>query len=284
MEQRWGINTNMSGVYIIVCTANNKFYIGSSGCLEERYEEHNQDSKIANFKIKEMNADVIKYGSDSFIFDVLCTCNYKITTLLESYFIEKYEAKVKGYNKINASKNLKKNSCKYRYTYILQEEILDSKYNNLLDLFMVDIFDYRRSKSKIMIPLGDLITILEVDYKINLSIDLMPILKIIYKLDLDVYIKQKDNSVYIISGNQIFSLLNANRIHSFLKSDTPIDEKLKLNLWNTRNLNDIILECPALKKEIKCSVNINDSTEFKYKYKITDIRYTCYLHIKKEYY
>ena len=49
---------NMSGVYIVTCTGNNKFYIGSTEKLEDRYEQHMKDCKYATFKAEEMNKNV----------------------------------------------------------------------------------------------------------------------------------------------------------------------------------------------------------------------------------
>ncbi|WP_346884303.1 GIY-YIG nuclease family protein [Clostridium sp. UBA4395] len=272
------LSMEKSGVYIIVCTANNKFYIGSCECLGGRFEQ--QDSKFAT---DEMEEDAKKYGSDSFMFDVLCTCNYKITTLVENYYIKKYEAIKKGYNKINAPKNLKEGSGKFEFIFktgkdCLDEEIrLDYENNKLLDILMVDMFDYQNSKNKIIISLDELLAILKLDFKVDLSENIKPIFYVIHKLDLDIYVKNNENDVYIISGKEIFNFLDRNRMYSLLRTDKKIDQKLKIDICTPFNLNNIFVKCPKLHKDFKYNVNYKDSNEFKSKYNIIDIRYTHYL-------
>jgi predicted GIY-YIG superfamily endonuclease len=271
-----------SGVYIIVCNANNKFYIGSSRCLSERFEQQDLQPET-----KEMKADVKKYGSDNFSFDILCTCNYKITTLIENYYIKKYEAIKRGYNMISASKNLKKGRGRYNYipktneSYLDEEARLDYEHNKMLDLFMLDMFDYQNEDDEIAISLMEILNILEFKFNINLSEDITPIIHVLYKLDLDIYIKHNENDVYIISGKEIFNFLKSNVIHSSLKSDSQIDEKLKVDICRRHDLNDIFVKCPKLHRNFKYNTSYQDFNEFESKYNITDIRYSHYLNTKR---
>lgn len=272
-----------SGVYIIVCTANNKFYIGSTSYLGGRYENYKEYSKGLGFRVDEMKEDVKKYGSGNFSFDILCTCNYKITTLIENYYIKKYKAIKRGYNKNNATKNLQEGMGRFNHIlktgefWLDEESRLDYEHNKMLDLFMLDIFDYQSGNDEIAISLMEILNILEFNFDINLSEDITPILHVLYKLDLDTYIKHNEKDVYIISGKEIFNFLNSSVIYSSLKSDNQIDEKLKVDICRRHNLNDIFLKCPKLHSGLKYATNYQNLNKFKNKYSITDIRYSHYL-------
>lgn len=87
-----------TGVYRILCLENQKVYIGSSVNLRRRYLDHwsrLRHKKHGNVKLQ--NA-WNKYGSESFVFDVLEYCDKKILQEKEQYWMETLNACDKGFN------------------------------------------------------------------------------------------------------------------------------------------------------------------------------------------
>lgn len=262
---------NMSGVYIITCTGNDKFYIGSTEKLEIRYEQHMKDCRYASFKVKEMNVDALKYGIDSFKFDALCTCNYRVLTIVENHYIKLYNAKENGYNKRFApNKLISKN--KYRYTPISQLAIEDSKVNNLLDLFITHISKFETHNNSIIVSLTQLIEIFETETGLYEEY-INNFLGLISKLDSNCYFKHpNENIIYKISGKQLGSLFNGG---SFFKSNIPLDKDFRRYLSKGITTNNIFIEIDELKNNYS-SINFIANEEYINKYDIKDLRHNPY--------
>lgn len=84
------INENTFGfVYEIINTVNNKKYIGKKQCVRKlkkkplkgkknkRIEMKESDWKEYTSSSKELNEDIVKYGKDKFIFNILYSCSSK---------------------------------------------------------------------------------------------------------------------------------------------------------------------------------------------------------------
>lgn len=76
-------------IYLIVNTVNNKKYIGKKQCTSRikrkplkgkknsRIEHKESDWRSYTSSSNELNADILKYGKDKFIFKILRTCDSK---------------------------------------------------------------------------------------------------------------------------------------------------------------------------------------------------------------
>lgn len=77
-----------SGVYKMINIISGNFYIGSSKNISKRIGAHRyaiKNKKHDNVRIQE---DAIKYGIDSFKFEVLEYCDFKVTHNREQYYFE----------------------------------------------------------------------------------------------------------------------------------------------------------------------------------------------------
>jgi group I intron endonuclease len=61
----------MKVIYKITCTANGKFYIGSTVNKTQRWARHRKDLRSGTHPNKNMLASWIKYGEESFVFEVV---------------------------------------------------------------------------------------------------------------------------------------------------------------------------------------------------------------------
>lgn len=61
----------MCVIYKITCTANNKFYIGSTVNKRQRWASHRRDLRAGTHKNKSMQASWSKYGEALFVFEVV---------------------------------------------------------------------------------------------------------------------------------------------------------------------------------------------------------------------
>jgi hypothetical protein len=82
------------GVYMVKCLVNNKFYIGQSVSPNSRKSDH-----ASIYVIKEKNnntnlnlqADLVKYGKDKFIFGIIEHCEPEQLLEREKYYINLYQ-------------------------------------------------------------------------------------------------------------------------------------------------------------------------------------------------
>jgi hypothetical protein len=87
-------------IYKITCLTNNKKYIGKKQCKtifkrkplkgkrNKRHEERETDWKTYTSSSRELNEDIIKYGKDNFIFEIIQCCDSKFAL---SYFEAKLQ-------------------------------------------------------------------------------------------------------------------------------------------------------------------------------------------------
>lgn len=89
----------MTGIYAILNTFNDKFYIGSAVNLKERWWQHKTRLNIGDHHNKHLNNAWKKYGRDVFIFVVLEYCSIDELFVKEQYWIDKTKVCEIGYNK-----------------------------------------------------------------------------------------------------------------------------------------------------------------------------------------
>ena len=98
-----------AGIYMIICTANNKFYIGASTSIKDRITQHWSKLRGGVHDSIEMQEDFFKYREESFIAKELCILhepNDAIIKVLEYLYIQEYEPQ---YNTITFSEYSEKN-------------------------------------------------------------------------------------------------------------------------------------------------------------------------------
>jgi group I intron endonuclease len=99
-EQGDSIVMVQGGVYKILCTANGRFYIGSSHCITARWKEHRYQLERGCHKSRHMQFAWNKYGADAFVFEVLqYEGDRDAREVLEQHFLDTLQPfDVKGFN------------------------------------------------------------------------------------------------------------------------------------------------------------------------------------------
>lgn len=99
----------MTGIYIIKNIINNKVYIGQSTDMKDRLCHHKSHLKYGRHSNILLQEDWDKYGSNSFVFSVLCECDKSELDEQECYYIEYYDSAnpEHGYNKEGGGKQHK---------------------------------------------------------------------------------------------------------------------------------------------------------------------------------
>lgn len=87
-----------SGIYEIKCNPTNKIYIGQSIDVDNRLKTHLNELKNNNHCNKELQEDFNTYGSISFEFKIIASCEPEVLNCLEKYYIDKYSKLNKSYN------------------------------------------------------------------------------------------------------------------------------------------------------------------------------------------
>ena len=84
-------NSTLLGIYEIRNKTNNKFYIGSSINLKERFAHHRGRLKRSEHKNQHLQSSWNKYGSDKFEFNTLIYCDESTLYFYEQLFIDKLD-------------------------------------------------------------------------------------------------------------------------------------------------------------------------------------------------
>lgn len=87
-----------AGVYIIVCRANYRFYIGSSKDLRARWVSHRSDLRRGDHGNKHLQHAWAKYGELQFTVGVMEYCPESDIIFREQYYIDTYRAYEIGFN------------------------------------------------------------------------------------------------------------------------------------------------------------------------------------------
>lgn len=120
-------------IYKITNTVNGKTYIGQTVQKPEvRFKAHVNELNAGKKKNSKFQNAWKKYGKDSFVFEVLMTCDTSELDIQERLFIKKYDSFRHGYNATkaaeyyNCSKTIISRACKgelktaasYRWCFI----------------------------------------------------------------------------------------------------------------------------------------------------------------------
>lgn len=154
------------GIYKITCLKNNKFYIGSSKNIKQRWKYHLSYLRKNNHHSTYMQRCYNKYGEDSFKFEVLLEMfeyNEELLRLIEQYYIEETRPEFNSmsstiYNITKEWKNKISKSTKLLYTekgYINPRKGVGNKYN-VYDILGNKIYDNK--------SLSEIATSLKTDY------------------------------------------------------------------------------------------------------------------------
>lgn len=113
----------MIGIYKITNKINNQSYIGQSIDIENRWSQHIK-GKSSN---KDLHNDIIFYGVENFIFEILEQCKKEELNEKEIYWIKFYNTYFDGYNKNSGGGNSEQCTEKTRkkvYCYDLEGTFL----------------------------------------------------------------------------------------------------------------------------------------------------------------
>lgn len=141
------MKNDISGIYSITNTINQKKYIGSSKHIYSRWREHKRLLKKNKHHSGHLQKSWNKYGEDSFKFDVVCECDCSELLLKEQYYIDYYKSYQEefGYNISSTAKGgtVKCYSIddidKYNYVFTKEQfikiiELLQDPFNQLIDI------------------------------------------------------------------------------------------------------------------------------------------------------
>lgn len=90
--KEWQQYKNVAGIYKITCTGNNKFYIGSSVNIFNRWNVHISELRAGSHRSEYLQRSYNKYGEESLRFDVLQiieTTDTELLVTVEFYYIDK---------------------------------------------------------------------------------------------------------------------------------------------------------------------------------------------------
>ena len=125
----------ISGIYKITNKITGDFYIGSSKNIKERWASHKWQSTWNRFPNNPMYQDMKKYGTDSFVFEILEIVEPEELKVTEQQFIETLKP---AYNQMNANGIDVDKYKKYQKEYEKTDKGKEShrkasnKYNNQL--------------------------------------------------------------------------------------------------------------------------------------------------------
>lgn len=107
-NEKYGYNTlesgyNLSGVYLIRCTSNQKLYVGSSRNIGKRFNYHKSELRSQSHYNENMQDDWNRFGENAFMLEIL-----ELTADLlprEKEWINKLEADRVGYNQCSENQH-----------------------------------------------------------------------------------------------------------------------------------------------------------------------------------
>lgn len=124
------------GIYVIKCLCNGKIYIGQAEDIREKIENYIKKFKnksIDSRYMKGLKEDLLKYGEDAFVIEVIAFCAYDNLNFLERYFIKKYKSIEFGYNTINGKRTI--NNTKYEFELGILEARKECRVNNIISKY-----------------------------------------------------------------------------------------------------------------------------------------------------
>lgn len=96
----------MTGIYGILCTETNKWYVGASKDIDSRLKAHRSELKISSWTCKKgMHQDVKRFGMKSIKFYVLEECLPCELVEREGFWMFKLNSIRNGYNTMTSGSN-----------------------------------------------------------------------------------------------------------------------------------------------------------------------------------
>lgn len=226
-----------SGVYMIMCKANGKCYIGSSYNIMKRVREHFDNLFLNEHSIIELNNDFKEYGIENFEAIQLASCSGELKNYIEGYYIKKYDSRNTGYNANEAGISFEIKSMADELVYEKPQEIKGEieVLKNRSKEFLNDNFDNAQ-----VIGINNLIN----DYRIMITecLNYKGLIHLIQELELKVYIKSMTGFFYYqCDGLNLKYILNG---MAFRCNELLADEYDDLM---TFNIKDVYIECPGFK-------------------------------------
>lgn len=233
---------NICGIYIIRCLANGKIYVGQAENIKIKVENYLKAIKSGNISTKHMKGvreDVLKYGEDSFVIEVICFCGSENLNFLERYFIKKYRAIKFGYNTINGYKTVKKE--KFKFNLNIPEARKEFEFNNSVSQYRKKFGQFE--EYKYLIEYDDLKKALKINSEYENEI-----LEFIQRMDFIIYIKSY-SEYYKVNGNQLKNFLfyikkfkfdNAEIKRDYLESKRRNSEKIFIQCTFSEECKEIL--------------------------------------------
>ncbi|MDU2123451.1 MAG: GIY-YIG nuclease family protein [Clostridium celatum] len=188
------------GIYVIKCVVNGKIYIGQAKNIKDKVEKYIRainNNKVSTKHMKGVREDILNYGEDSFVIEVISFCGYENLNFLERYFIKKYNAIQYGYNSRNGYRTVSK--IKSEFNLDIPEVIEEFEFNNSVSRYRIAFGS--NEEYKYIIKYEDLKGVLEINSEYENEM-----IEFIERMDFLVYIKNY-NDYYKINGNQLKNFL-----------------------------------------------------------------------------
>lgn len=226
---------NTSGVYLQVCNANERKYVGRAQHMRTRVKQEMNDMEINNIEKvqnKKMKVDFDRFGKECFEYYVLQECSENLSIYLEDFYIRTFDAVNKGYNsRYGDLKSLNKKHFSTEDKYFLSNiETVGKEYDWVIKKVNLEIFDktsWRHCK------LYDFINEFKVIINKYATIDV--ILEVLIKLEFPVFIYNPLGDFYYeITATEFRNLYN----DEYSYPNKIIEDELKEITFN-RNLNNV---------------------------------------------
>lgn len=142
----------MIGIYKITNISNKKVYIGQSKYIEKRWTEHIRLLEKGKHHSLKLQRSWDKHGKNKFKFEIIEECEIDMLNIKEQYWIDYYNAVIKGFNIVNVGETpiitkqkLKNKKNKQRYDdFIIKLEELKNNLNCEVDI------EYKLYKEKLL--------------------------------------------------------------------------------------------------------------------------------------
>lgn len=225
------------GIYVIKCLCNGKIYIGQAENIKKKIENYMlkiRNGSVSTKHMKGVKEDILKYGYDNFVVDIIAFCAYDNLNFLERYFIRKYQAKEFGYNSINGKRTV--NNTKYKFSLEIPEARMEFELNKI-------ITEYRKACGKnedykYLVDINNLETILGFNNEVkNIFYEF------IERMDFIMYVETNDECYKINGGQFIAFLFNEHCFkydNAYIKKEDVVPNRLEIR--------NIYVQCPYLKE------------------------------------